>query len=138
MLLFDIYELIGTPFVNGGRSVKKGFDCWGLVLEIYRRAGIKLQDYKISSDECELISKEIELETASGKWQRHNHEDAPPLSIVVMRFNRPDCWNHTGVYLGGGKFIHTREKIGVTVERIDSPMWKNRIEGFYTQGVEKP
>lgn len=34
-------DLIGVPFKNLGRDVKSGLDCYGLVVEIYRRCGKK-------------------------------------------------------------------------------------------------
>lgn len=129
---FEVTELIGVPFVDGGREVTSGLDCWGLVLEIFRRHGIRLPDYKISADDCERIACAIEEEQETGKWIRHEYPAVPVPAIIVLRYNKPTIWNHTGVYLGGGRFIHTREKVGVVIERVESPMWRRRIEGFYT------
>ena len=35
---FAYDDLIGVPFVDGGRD-KNGLDCWGLVKEAFRRQG---------------------------------------------------------------------------------------------------
>ena len=43
----------------------------------------------------------------------------------------PDTEQHLGVYLGAGRFIHSVEKVGSMIVRIDHPIWKNRIAGFY-------
>ena len=32
-------DLIGVPFVNRGRDKNTGFDCYGLVKEVFRRYG---------------------------------------------------------------------------------------------------
>jgi cell wall-associated NlpC family hydrolase len=132
MRLCDFQDLIGVPFVDGGRDVSTGLDCWGLVAEIFRRSGIDLPDYQISAADCLRIAQEIETERLTGRWNKHEYPLVPIPAIVVMRYNKPGIWNHTGVYLGGGRFLHTREKIGVTIERVDSPIWQRRIEGFYS------
>ena len=38
-------DLIGVPFKNLGRDVKSGLDCYGLVVEIYRRCGKEIGEY---------------------------------------------------------------------------------------------
>lgn len=43
--MIDYDDLIGIPFINGGRDRNKGFDCYGLVMEVYRRCGIALPEY---------------------------------------------------------------------------------------------
>ena len=51
---------------------------------------------------------------------------------MAIRFGVPKgVVNHTGVYVGNGKFIHIRENVGVCVDRVNSPAWKKQIEGFY-------
>ena len=49
--------MIGIPFRDGGRdaSVKGGLDCWGVVLEYYRRRfGVELPDpASLDPDTCE-------------------------------------------------------------------------------------
>lgn len=125
-----IYDLIGVPFVNGGRTVEEGFDCWGLCLEVFCRMGKELTDYRVSCYDFEAAFASFDSERAA--WIRHEWPDVPTPSVVAIRFNTPNV-NHVGVYVGDGKFLHTREKTGVCIERADSPAWRHRIEGFYTQ-----
>lgn len=35
-------DLVGTPYIRGGRDPGVGLDCLGVVLEIHRRAGISV------------------------------------------------------------------------------------------------
>lgn len=121
-------DLIGIPFVDGGRSLK-GFDCYGLVIELYRRIGIELPDYQIHCEDVTRISSKID--ECRPQWERINGE-SPNYCLVVMHLYDNKFCNHTGVYLGNNQFIHTREKIGVNIDRIDSIAWKRKIEGFYT------
>ena len=48
-------DLIGGRFVNGGRSVAKGLDCWGLVMEVFRRYGVELPDFTVDAFACIAI-----------------------------------------------------------------------------------
>ncbi|HWR42778.1 C40 family peptidase [Sporomusa sp.] len=123
-------DLIGLPFIDGGRDPAVGLDCWGLSAEVFRRYGINLPDYKISCEDASRIHSEVKDQQAC--WRRCEKE-IPVPALVVIRFT-VYC-DHTGVYIGQGRFIHTRKSIGVNIDRIDSPAWAKRIEGFYVPEV---
>ena len=123
-------DLIGIPFKRGGRD-KAGYDCWGLVMEVYRRFGIELREY-----ECGLYSPEY-IDGCVDDYRANWQPVQPPYpvpALMVIRFNETIFCNHVGVHIGYGKFIHTREKVGVNIDRIESPAWKRKIEGFYVPG----
>lgn len=124
-------DLLGKSFVNGGRGPEE-YDCYGLATEVFRRFGIELPDYRISCEDYSRIDSTIEEEKS--RWIRCERPETP--SIVVMRFNSR-LYNHVGVYIGDGKFIHTAKKTGVRIENIGSMYWKHRIEGYYKPGQVK-
>lgn len=130
----NIAELIGVPFQDGGRDQNIGFDCYGLAMEVFRRYGTELPDFRIGCEEASRIDGAIDANRRL--WIRCDPSDPPVPSLVVIRFNSPQFCNHTGVYIGAGKFIHTRERIGVNIDRIDSPAWRRLIEGFYVPGPD--
>lgn len=130
-----IDDLIGVPFVDGGRDAATGLDCWGLVLVVFNRAGLLLPDYRIGCHDIDAIGVAVASERMLGRWRRWYHHDAPTPSLVAIRFNSPILVNHTGVYVGNGKFLHTRERTGVVVEPVNGPAWRHRIEGFYTPEI---
>ena len=123
-------DLIGVPFVDGGRNPITGLDCWGLSTEVFRRYGVELPDYKISCEEASLIHSEVKEQKQF--WRRCEGE-IPVPALIVIRFT--EYCDHTGVYIGQGRFIHTRKGVGVNIDRIDSPAWSKRIEGFYVPEV---
>ena len=126
--MLDVTDLIGKPFVDGGRGAD-GYDCLGLVREIYRRAGVDFPDYTGCCYDFEKFYRGFLEERP--RWTRHELPDVPVPAVVAIRFNAPMV-NHIGVYIGEGKFIHTREKTGAVIELVESPAWKRRIEGYYT------
>lgn len=136
----DVTDLIGVPFENRGRDVETGLDCYGLVMEVYRRYGINLPEYTADFDDTALIDQTIEDATASSVWREANPEKLKAPTVIAMRFGCPrGVVNHTGVYIGGGRFIHTRERIGACIDRLNSPAWKRCIEGYYEYiGGDRP
>ena len=127
-MLIDYSDLIGIPFKSGGRSKAEGYDCYGLVCEIYKRAGITLPPYYADAFDSAAVNKQIEEAKTHSYWQQI--PSPRDLCILAIRFNSPVV-NHTGVYIGNGQFLHTRERIGVSVTRIDSPAWRRLIDGYY-------
>ena len=125
-------DLIGVPFVDGGRDPTVGLDCWGLSTEVFRRYGVALPDYQISCEEASRIDSEVATQRS---WLRRCEGEIPIPALVVIRFT-VYC-DHTGVYIGGGRFIHTRKAVGVNIDRIDNPAWARRIEGFYVPEVSR-
>ena len=124
----DYTSLIGIPFVDQGRDPKIGLDCYGLAKEVFRWHGIDLPEYWISCKDVSRINQTAEEEKKSGRWIQLEKPRVPCL--IYLRFNEFK-WNHVGVYIGNGWFIHTAETTGVRKERLDHPYWRNRIEGFY-------
>lgn len=124
-------DLIGVPFKNRGRDIRAGFDCYGLVMEVYRRHGMLLPEFTADYDDCDKVSHIIHGQTRSDTWQ-HVSAPLPVPCVVAIRFGVPaPLVNHTGVYIGDGKFIHIREKTGVCIESIHSIAWKHAIAGFF-------
>ena len=128
----DLTDLIGTPFANRGRSREEGFDCYGLVKEVFRRYGYEIPEYDMqyNYDDMCRVNELIEGNIHNYPWKEIKEPKAPCL--IAMRFGSPEgVVNHTAVYIGGGRFIHTRERIGVCIDRLSSPAWRRVIVGFY-------
>ena len=115
-------DLIGKPFRFGGRG-PEDFDCYGLVVEMNRRAGIVLPNYVSPRDDFEiglLIGEQLHrwepckcgpgasVALRIGRYVSH-------VGYMVSDFEMLHAWNHTG---------------GVTKEPLDAT-WERRIAGFY-------
>lgn len=123
-------KYVGIPFVDFGRA-PSGVDCWGLVLMVYAlEFGVLLIDYDISGETAgdEKVADAVDQERPS--YKRIKVPVAP--CIVTMRNSEdPGIVNHVGVYVGNGTFLHTLKEHGSVRSKIDHPLWKHRIEGYY-------
>ena len=123
-----IDDLIGIPFVDKGRTIK-GADCWGAVMIVYEAVKKKkLPDYGNSAFLSNLIADEIESQKISDHWLDIGE---PEEGAIVLIQNHPIFVNHTGICLDKVRFAHCLNKRGFAIERLDHPLWKNRIRGFF-------
>ena len=118
-------DLVGKPFRESGRG-PDAYDCWGLAVEVFRRFGIAIPDYRIS---CESVTSGVMDKRE--QWARCVGEIPAPALVV---FTTAGITDHIGVYLGAGKFIHAHKSAGVVVAVTNHVFWKRRIEGYYVPG----
>lgn len=127
--MIKVSDLIGTKFVYGGRQPGVALDCYGLLMELYRRAfGIELPDYTSPSS-----GKEV---SAMMRGQLHLWKRVEELEPGVVLFMVLGKYTHVAMYLGEDEFIHTSEATGgVCRERLST--WINRIEGLYRYAAKE-
>lgn len=117
-------DLIGVPYVNGGRSLDKGLDCWGLVREYYRREGMDLPEILIDAENTDAVMRTVD--DTKARWQELS---GPEIGcVILMRLIGNPLPSHCGVYLGYGDFIHAIAP-AVQVDRLSR--WGPRVVGFY-------
>jgi hypothetical protein len=131
----NLSDLIGIPFKKRGKD-KSGIDCYHLAQEVFKRYDKHIPDYRDSCNvvySCGLKSFAINKAIDKGRKDWSRIEEPVEPCLVVLRYdeNNPDMCSHIGVFIGERKFIHVLEKINSCIQRIDHPMWKNLIEGFY-------
>ena len=118
-------DLLGKPFKYGGRGPLE-YDCYGLCMEIYKRLGRELPDY----------GSAVQQHVIDGMIQEHKPlfsqlPVAEPWCLVLLKVH-PRYLTHIGVMLEDGvHFIHILKSTSVCVERIDSPLWRGKVSGFY-------
>lgn len=124
----DLTDLIGKPFKDGGRG-PDSYDCYGLAKEVYHRYGIELPDYTVSCKDASKIDETVATEKKL--WIEIDRESIIVPTLVVMRFNYGMLCNHTGVYIGGDRIIHTINKKFAHIININDTFWNRKIAGFY-------
>jgi peptidoglycan DL-endopeptidase CwlO len=78
---------LGVPYVWGGATPGRGFDCSGLTMWAYRQVGVNLPHY------------------GGDQWNAGVHVSRSQLQPGDLVFFYNDI-HHMGMYLGDGKFIH--------------------------------
>lgn len=125
--MFEYEDLIGLPFVDGGRG-PAAYDCWGLAMELFKRQGKPVKDYPINAVDVDGIANQMHKDESL--WHKL---EAPKEGCLVLLRLTPGCWaNHVGIYIGYGRFIHAYVVTGVCTDRLRK--WKSRIVGFYEPG----
>lgn len=101
---------VGTSYVSGGTTPAKGFDCSGLVCWAYAQNGVFLpRTAKEQSRIGERVGKKALREG----------------DVVVFNVRGG---LHTGIYTGGGKFVHSPSRgKKVREDNMESDYWRNRF-----------
>jgi cell wall-associated NlpC family hydrolase len=103
--------MIGKPYRFGGSS-PAGFDCSGLILYSYKRAGLALPH---NTDRQRTAARPVKVsDLRRGDLLFFNQEGKK--------------YGHVGIYVGGGKFVHAPSSgKSVRSDRVDSPYWRKHL-----------
>lgn len=115
-------------FEDKGRGPK--YDCWGLCrFHYYEEYQILLPSY-VESYSTSQDQKEIAV-LISGECRKDWIEVLSPQvgDIVTLRV-LGEPW-HCGVMVEPKRFLHIMRGINSCIERLTSPVWARRIDGFY-------
>jgi cell wall-associated NlpC family hydrolase len=111
----DIVEVaksyIGTPYRSGG-TTRKGLDCSGLVLAIYKKFNISLPRTSFNQSKF---------------GQQISQSALQPADLVFFKTSKRYAVSHVGIYIGQGRFIHasTRSR-RVQIDRITDKYFADR------------
>ena len=124
-MAFD--DLIGIPFAYGGRSLA-GLDCWGLVVEVYRRLGIAVEDVAEYHDVLATAANPVFETQRTAAW-RQVGEPFEPHDVLLFSGGCCGAATHCAIWIGDGQVLHTREKTGVIVSPFR--LLRSRFLGAY-------
>lgn len=103
-------NLIGTPYEWGG-TTPNGFDCSGFIKYVFAKKGI-------------IIPR-----TISEIWEYGIAVKKPGIGDLVFFETYKPGPSHAGIYLGGGRFIHSGSSKGVTISKLSQSYWSKRYVG---------
>ncbi len=122
----DIQDLIGKPFKEFGRG-PDGYDCWGGVIAVGSRLGVEIPDY------CHLGVRDVSL--ILSEYERRKNDWIPcetgEVGDIVVFDRVEDGGLHFGIVVSRGWFAHVTEDLGLHRSRLDHPVNKGLIKGFY-------
>jgi cell wall-associated NlpC family hydrolase len=124
---------IKAPFVDGGRDISVGLDCWGLVKYIAHSAfEMEIPDFHIGAMDKHKIYFQFLEKTKKEFTPIYLHEIKPGDFVGMnMIVEMPNLVHHFGIFVEPKRFIHTLEKQGPQLTYISDAAYKNRIRGFY-------
>ena len=106
---------IGVPYLWGGSSVKKGFDCSGLAMTVYKLNGLNLPRTSVQ-------------QYRMGAYVKLN--DLSKGNLVFFDTAGRGKVSHVGIYIGDGKFIHApRKGKTVRISLLSNKYYKRRYWG---------
>lgn len=117
-------DLVGKPYKSKA-SGPDAYDCFGVIQEVYRRAGINLPD-EICTDATESIDSAVK--SARSRYIRLKN---PVAGCIIAFRTRGKLVTHVGMALDHCRMLHSSDKTDVCIARFDSLGWKSRIEGYY-------
>ena len=101
---------VGKPYVWGGDSPDKGFDCSGLIWWVYRKHEIRVPRV---SHQQRLAGRSIA------------RQDLRQGDLVLFKTNPKGKSLHVGIYIGRGMFVHSPKRGAfVRVDSVSNPYWK--------------
>lgn len=127
---FSYADLLGKEFKYGARG-PDAYDCYGLMIECRRRAGLFVPEEYASTDLPEVMHDSLEHVRVNYPFMLLRGPQ--PFSFVTFKLH-PRYTTHIGMVLPDGynvRFIHILPKMRVGIERLDSPAWAHRITGFW-------
>nr|WP_295708556.1 NlpC/P60 family protein [uncultured Halomonas sp.] len=106
-LLVQHQRWAGTPYQIGGTS-ERGIDCSALVRNVYR----------------DTFNLELPRST-SGQIHEGRPIDRQELQAGdLVFFSPPGRYNHVGIYVGNGYFLHASTSKGVIISSLDNSYWR--------------
>lgn len=110
------YSLVGKPYLYGGESLKKGFDCSGFVGYLYNKeAGIELPrttQQMIQMDAPKVVSK----------------SKLKPGDVLFFATGKRKQVSHTGIYLGNKFFVHAaNRRKGIRIDSLNNSYWNAKF-----------
>lgn len=122
---------IRIPFVDGGRD-HFGCDCWGLIRLVYRdQLQIELPSYgEIDAKNLVGIARKMKAGSEDGEqWIRVVGVPKAFDACLMTWFGKREI-AHIGVMIDAKHVLHTEDRTGVSMSRIDHPHILSRVRMF--------
>ncbi len=116
-------QFVGWRYIWGGNSpAAGGFDCSGLIYWVLTQNGVR------------EVGRSVEAELTLGVPVAL--DQIQPGDILIWANTYKPGPSHSGIYLGGGRFIHAEtESTGVSINNLNEPYYASRFYAARRPGV---
>lgn len=119
-------DLVGAPFVWGGRGESGGYDCWGLTVEVLRQMGVNIT-LEFSPRTPRDVVGLIDEQTSGPGWTKVDSPEVGDVAVLGNANNR----HHVGVVTPFG-ILHTLRKVGAVIQQpLDLRFQGYRLIEYY-------
>lgn len=119
--VYDVEKLIalgrtflGKPYVFGGTTPEKGFDCSGFIYYLYKQQNPDFKRLRVV--DYVSIAKPV-TEPVRG-------------DLVFFEDTYIEGPSHMGIYLGNGEFLHASSSQGITVSKLSNTYYKEHFLSY--------
>lgn len=129
--MLEVADLIGIPFVEFGRDVNTGLDCYGLAIEVEKRLGKKLNDVVLEKFDYALEKFDYAKVKATLPGLNVKKTDVIKEGVILEFYGLRDKRLHVGVALDNNTFIHATENQGVRISTLTTCKQYLKFEQAY-------
>lgn len=116
-MVLTAMNFLGVPYVRGGTSAERGFDCSGFTRHVFEMSvGL-------------VLPRRVDEQATAQGLIKVKREELKPGDLVFFNTLKR-TFSHVGIYVGDGKFIHSPRTGGeVRVEDMRFVYWAKRFTG---------
>ena len=115
-------SLVGSPYVYGGNSPSKGFDCSGLVKYVYDHFDI-------------TINRTASAQMSNGTSVSMSELQPGDAVFFLKKGSSASRASHCGIYIGNGQFVHaSTPTLGVIISDMDYAYYTSGFVGGRRMG----
>ena len=116
-MVLTAMNFIGVPYRRGGNSAERGFDCSGFTRHVFELSlGL-------------VLPHRADEQATTAGLTSIGRDQLKPGDLVFFNTLRR-TFSHVGIYVGGGKFIHSPKPGGeVRVDDMAASYWSHRFTG---------
>lgn len=120
-------ELVGTPYHHQGRKPGVGLDCIGVPIEVARKVGIAVHDFKGYGA---IPQPEVLLQKIAENCTEITLEQAQPGNLLCFKSGMTHP-SHFGILLDDGAFVHAYERMGRVVREPLDARWLRLLHSVW-------
>ena len=116
-MVLTAMNFLGVPYKRGGSSAERGFDCSGFTRHVFELSlGL-------------VLPHRADEQATTAGLTSIGRDQLKPGDLVFFNTLRR-TFSHVGIYVGGGKFIHSPKPGGeVRVDDMAASYWSHRFTG---------